>query len=298
MKIALTGVTGLLGEFCALALDKMGAQVTGFSRSAPTFYGERIEWQQGELDCQDFSQLLEGKQALVHAAFAHQAGRYRGGEGKDCVKFWQDNAIATLRLLEQAKAAGVSRVILFSSRAVYANRMKGLLNESVPPCPDTHYGAQKALFETWAQIYSDSQFHVTCLRPTGVYGTRQVAEQSKWAEIVRAAQKGQPPESNRLATEVYAGDVAQAVQLLLHSDAEAVSGRTFNLSDIELSRYQLYDLIREQLGLAHYFSNHNQQAELLGPKLDCSAIKGLSWKAGGTAALRADLALLCKKLAF
>ena len=91
MRIAVTGASGLVGRFLVRGLSAAGHQVK-------TLPG----WRLGQ------PAPLEGCAALVHAAFAHVPGKYRGGEGDDPEGFVALNRDASLRLFQQAKAAGVS----------------------------------------------------------------------------------------------------------------------------------------------------------------------------------------------
>jgi UDP-glucose 4-epimerase len=47
--------------------------------------------------------LFAGTDAVVHAAFDHLPGRYRGGEGDDPARFRRINLDGSVRLFESAK---------------------------------------------------------------------------------------------------------------------------------------------------------------------------------------------------
>jgi nucleoside-diphosphate-sugar epimerase len=64
----------------------------------PTLHGgEHRPWRLGE------PAPLAGCEALVHCAFAHVPGRYRGGEGEDPEGFLRLNLEGTLRLWDEAR---------------------------------------------------------------------------------------------------------------------------------------------------------------------------------------------------
>ena len=93
MRIALTGASGLVGYPVARYLIGRGHRVTSFGRSAVLPGVPHVAWDLGG-DAPD----LSGQDGLVHAAFAHLPGQYRGGEGDDPAGFAERNLAGTLRL--------------------------------------------------------------------------------------------------------------------------------------------------------------------------------------------------------
>lgn len=146
---AVTGGTGLVGRFIVNDLLARGVTVTVLGRRAPapgTFDGP-VGFLPYDLD--DASPDLRGFAGVVHAAFDHVPGRYRGGEGDDPETFRRRNVDGSLRLFETARSAGISRTVFLSSRAVLGGYPAGTtLTEDLPVKPDTLYGAVKAEVET------------------------------------------------------------------------------------------------------------------------------------------------------
>ncbi len=301
MHLALTGASGNIGEFCLREGLAQGWRLRLMTRNGkrPTAVdalpAPDLEVCQGSLADRDFAPLLEGCDALVHAAFAHAPGRYRGGEGDDARGFWELNLGASIALLEQARAAGLRRVVLFSSRAVFGPHQIGHLDEAATCLPDTHYGLQKLTLEGLARLYSSEpqRFAVACLRPTGVYGTRLDPAASKWAGLVQQIASGQWPNGNRQASEVHGSDLAQAVTCLLEAPVEAIAGQVFNVSDLVTSQQVLADLIAHQLS-QDLPSNQGRPAlePMHGPVLDCDKLSALGWRPRGHSGLVADIAEL------
>jgi nucleoside-diphosphate-sugar epimerase len=299
MRVALTGATGTIGEFCLRLGAARGWQQRLLLRSGalrPALAQRAgLEPVAGQLEDSDFTDLLAGCDALVHAAFAHAPGRYRGGEGDDPRGFWQLNLGATIGLLEQARAAGVKRVVLFSSRAVFGPHQIGRLSEAAVPEPDTHYGLQKWTIEGLARLYSRAPeaFAVACLRPTGVYGTRLDPAASKWAELARQVAQGVWPTGNRQASEVHGGDLAEAVALLLTCPVEAMAGQVFHASDLVISRQRLAALMGQVLGRGP--QGHDRQEvppalePMTGPVLATDKLEALGWQPRGQEGLTRDL---------
>ena len=128
MRIALTGATGIVGGFIALAARAAGHELNPLP-------GFRL----GQVPD------LTGHDALIHAAFAHEPGRYRGGEGDDPARFRRLNLDGSIRLFQAAAEAGVGRIVFLSSRAVHDGHPPGTrLTDDLPPAPTTLYGEVKA----------------------------------------------------------------------------------------------------------------------------------------------------------
>jgi nucleoside-diphosphate-sugar epimerase len=237
MRVAITGGTGYVGRYIIDALVAGGHDVRVLVRNKdkPLGLPKAVEVVSGGLDPDaDFRHLVDGANALVHAAYQHVAGRYRGGEGDDLAGFMRVNVGGSLALLAAAQRAGVERCVVFSSRAVYGRRPPGTrLTEDMGIAPDTHYGAAKAALEAFAASFARQDGWCVCaLRPTGVYGLASPPGRSKWLGLVRSLLDGEDNVEARAGTEVHGADVARAAILLLQAPAGSVAGRAFNCSDL------------------------------------------------------------------
>lgn len=289
MKLAITGATGLVGRFVAEAALRAGHDVTSFTRSAPqpgTFSAHLAHW---PYDLEADPPPLDGFDRLVHAAFDHVPGRYRGGEGADPERFRRRNVLGSQRIVEAAGDAGC-RVIFLSSRAVYGAYPDGTrLTEDTPPRPDTLYGEIKLAVE---QAVAATEG--VSLRATGVYGptglgpeTRRRHKPHKWAGLFEefAAGRAIPP---RRATEVHGADLAAACLLALAQDTPPV----LNVSDLMLDRRDLLALWSEISGVTGRLP---EPAPLPGPpEMDCTALRALGWQPGGWPRLRETLAQIAQ----
>lgn len=286
-RVLVTGGTGLVGRFTVETLRAGGWKVTIAGRNPP---GPRFPSDVGfhplGLDlADDFGDQLAGFDALVHAAFDHVPGRYRGGEGRDVKGFWDRNYMATLHLFEAAAAAGLERVVFLSSRAVYGRQPAGAVVTEETFCrPDTHYGLVKAA----AEEHLAGMSHVcgVSLRPTGVYGQSPFGGTHKWSELFEAYLAGQPIEP-RFGTEVHGSDVAAAIQLVLEAPTNSVAGESFNVSDLALDRHDLLALVQSQTGCNHPLPPAADRSRY--NLADTARLRDLGWRPGGKELLHKEV---------
>lgn len=267
MRVALAGASGLVGQFVARRLLRDGHGLVALGRPSP-WGGEARPWRLGE------PAPLEGCDALVHCAFAHVAGRYRGGEGDDPEGFLARNVGGTLRLWEESE--GLVTVFL-SSRAVYDGQPPGtVLAGDLPLAPDSLYGRAKA--EAEAALHARGG---ASLRATGVYGPPAPGQRHKWADLFDAFARGEPV-APAIGTEVHGDDVAAAVALLLATGAQG----PFNCSDLLLDRRDLLALWGEAHGVRGPLP---ERSDARPNAMDCRRLRALGWEPGGQAALREAL---------
>lgn len=273
MKIALTGGTGLVGRFIADAARAAGHQVTLLSRTPPPG-GLRYDLA-GEVPD------LAGHDALIHAAFQHEPGRYRGGEGTDPAGFLAANRDGSLRLFAAARQAGVARALFLSTRAVYGDHPAGtVLTEDLELRPETLYGQMKADVEQGLAALSSPNFSTASLRATGVYGP---GPNHKWTNLFQDFRAGRHI-APRVATEVHGADLAAAALLLLEAPA---SGLAFNVSDLTLDLHDLLAEVARLTGCTWPLPPRADAARVSA--MDCTRLRALGWRPGGWPLLRASL---------
>lgn len=265
MRLALTGASGLVGGFVLRAAQAAGHSVTRLDRGTGYRLGDAPD--------------LSGHDALVHCAFAHAPGRYRGGEGDDPGAFVRRNRDGSIRLFDRAVQDGVGRIVFLSSRAVHDGHPPGtVLTDDRPARPANLYG----------QVKADTEAHLACLpvagtaiRATGVYGMP-----GKWDALFDDYRSGRPV-APRVATEVHGEDLAAAVLLLLdRPDAPA----RVNCSDLVLDRRDLLAEVRALTGCRHPLPDRADPAPLRIPR--CDGLRALGWRPGGPERLRAALPAL------
>jgi nucleoside-diphosphate-sugar epimerase len=283
MRLAVTGGTGLVGRFIVEEALAAGDAVTVLTRRAPApgVFSAGVAHQ--PFDLARPAAQLEGVEALVHAGFAHVPGRYRGGEGDDPEGFLARNGAGTARLFEEARAAGVGRIVFLSSRAVYGDYPPGTaLSEEMPPRPDTLYGEVKREAE---RALAALPLSGVSLRATGVYGPAGPGQRHKWRDLFDSFLAGEEIVSRR-GTELHGEDLAAAVRLLLTVPAEALSDGIFNASDILLDRR---DLLAEVARLTGCRTPLPAASTAPVSEMRTGRLRALGWRPGGWPRLRESL---------
>ena len=294
MRIAVTGATGFIGRYLVRHLIEQGHSLrcwyrTTSDRSSLDYPAQSLDWIQGELrkpeSCRD---LVEGCDAVVHAALYHPLGGFRGEEG-DLIEFVEANVLGTIRLIETSRKAGVGRFVFISTCAVHEKILDDRpLDETHPLWPASHYGAHKAAIEKFVHSYGLGLGYPICaLRPTGVYGVAHPVEQSRWFDLVSGVVRGELVTCQRGGKEVHAADVAKAVGILL--GAEGIAGEAFNCYDRYVSEYDVALIAKQLSG-----SSAKIQGTKTVPKhqIETGKIRALGMKFGGGKLLEETIAAL------
>jgi nucleoside-diphosphate-sugar epimerase len=247
--ILVTGATGAVGPRVVHALNQAGFRSRTFSVDTPTsgMFPQSVEVLIGDVTDQVAVQsAIRGVDAVVHmAALLHIVNP--PSELRE--KYERVNVGGTATVIEAAIKAGVKRVVLFSTIAVYGPSDGCVLNEMSPTHPDTFYAQTKRAAE---QIVlnarsADGQPLGTVLRLGAVYGSRIKGSYERLTHAL-ARNRFIPIGSglNR-RTLVYDKDVGHAVALTVsHSTA---AGRVFNITDSEFhSLNEIIESICSALG--------------------------------------------------
>lgn len=144
------------------------------------------------------------------------------------------NVLGTLQVLMAARKAGVKKVILASSAAVYGDPGKPCV-ESMQPMPLSPYAASKASAESYCMMYQHLYGMATvCLRYFNVYGPRQDPA-SEYASVIPKFQScfaaGKRPtvfgDGKQSRDFVFISDVVKANILAAEMD---VAGKCINIA--------------------------------------------------------------------
>lgn len=291
--ILVTGGTGTVGRFIVEGLLTAGHDVMVAGRHAPALglFTRDVGFRVAALSPDGPpAGLFDGAEALVHAAFDHVPGRYRGGEGDDPEGFRARNLIGTQRLFEAARDAGLSRAVFLSSRAVYGRQPPGArLFETTVPDPDTLYGEVKLRGEAALSALCGPGFTGASLRVTGVYGLPGPGAAHKWSGLFADYLAGREI-APRAGTEVHGEDVAAAVGRLLEAPASALAGQVYNVSDLVIDRRDILAPLKAARQCPHPLPPAADATAL--NVMDTSRLEALGWRPGGRAAFEAVISEL------
>ena len=298
MRVALTGATGFIGRYIAIHLADQGHALRCWYRSSSNRDGfdliNNLEWIEGDLGDRDRARgLVEGCDAVVHAALCRPGAEFRGDEG-DLIEFVQTNVVGTLELIEAALRAEVGRFVFISTCAVHEKILHDRpLDEAHPLWGTSHYGAHKAAIEKFVHSYGLGQgFPICALRPTGVYGVARPIQNSKWHDVVSVVVRGETVQCSRGGKEVHAADVAKAVGILL--TAAGIAGHAYSCYDRYVSEFDVATLAKELTGSTSQIIGGPMQPK---HQIITDKIRALGMQFGGDDLLRQTVADLVEGVA-
>src|SRR5579884_1223403 len=187
-------------------------------------------------------------------AISHHAAQASvGGSTADPVNDAQLNVVASVRLLEAARKAGVRKIVYAASGgSVYGVPQRIPIDEGHPIDPISPYAVSKHAVEHYLRCYRELYgLAFTALRYANVYGPRQDphGEAGVIAIFANRMLQGETPLVHGAGTDerdyVYVGDVARANVLALdRGDGELVNIGT----GIGTQTLQVYEKLKELLG--------------------------------------------------
>jgi len=165
MKLFVTGGAGFIGSnFVRMALN---GQLRGLENAAVTIFdaltysgtltnltsvedNPRFSFIQGDIrDGKALEAALPGHDAIVHFAAESHVDR----SVSDAGIFVETNVLGTQKLLEAAKAHGISRFVHISTDEVYGSIDEGEWSEEEPLLPNSPYAASKAGSDLMVRAY-------------------------------------------------------------------------------------------------------------------------------------------------
>ena len=226
-----TGATGAVGPRIVSVLVEAGYAVRTLSLDAPPTdaWPNGVDVRLGDVtDAATVQRAMQGVEAVVHlAAILHIVNP--PPELRE--KYERINVGGTATVVDAAIKAGVKRVVLASTIAVYGPSGGQVLNEGSPAAPDTFYGQTKLAAEkiVLTARRADGQPLGTVLRFGAVYGARI---KGNYQRLVHALARGRfipIGDGRNRRTLVYDKDVARAAVLAMQHPAAA--GKIYNVTD-------------------------------------------------------------------
>jgi UDP-glucose 4-epimerase len=218
------------------------------------------------LDPAPLREALAGVDAVVHMA----ADSLVGESVKEPAKYYRNNVVAGLALLDGMRAAGVRRLVFSSTAAVYGEPAKQPIEEDDPTAPTNPYGASKLAFEHALRWYSAAYgLRSVSLRYFNAAGATALCRERHDPEthlvpLVLQAAAGSLPEVTVFGTDyptpdgtcvrdyIHVSDLARAHVLALEALASGHPGGAYNLGcgGAGYSVRQVIDVAQEVCGRA------------------------------------------------
>jgi nucleoside-diphosphate-sugar epimerase len=246
MRILVTGHKGYIGTVLTSFLAAGGESVVGldsdlfanstFTDSLPDVSELRKDIRQVQVED------LEGFEAVIHlAALSNDP---LGNLNPQLT--YEINHMASVRLAELAKKAGVQRFLFSSSCSIYGAAGEDFLTEEAAFNPVTPYGRSKVLVERDISILADSKFSPIFLRNATAYGVSPrlrfdlvLNNLVAWAFTtgrVHIKSDGTP-----WRPIIHVEDISHAFSVILRAPREVVHNQAFNVGSTS-ENYQIRDL--------------------------------------------------------
>jgi UDP-glucose 4-epimerase len=249
-----TGGAGFIGSHLVDTLLAGGRRVRvidDFSSGSPRRVADSAELMAGDVG-ELAREAVEGATIVYHLAAQVSVPR----SVQDPLATHRATESATVAVLDAAERAGVRRVVLASSSAVYGNRPELPKREEDPPAPASPYAAAKLCSEIYAKHWAVCRrLETVSLRFFNVYGPRQDPQSPYAAAIpifLSRLLEGRPlpvfGDGRQTRDFIYVDDVVRA--LVAAGRAPQASGRVFNIAGgTGISLLDLIDTMADLMGV-------------------------------------------------
>jgi len=250
MRVLVTSGAGYIGSHTAKALAKAGHEPLVLDNLSAGHrwavkWGRLLEWDLA--DTEMLPQFLEKEQ--VEAVLHFGASLLVGESVENPRKYFWNNVVNTLRLLDTMLEAGVKRIVFSSSAAVYGNPQKVPIPEDHPKDPVNPYGETKLAMERALQWYGKAYglkwvalryFNAAGADPDGELGEAHDPEAHLIPLTIKAALGQQShveiygtdyptPDGTAIRDYIHVTDLADAHVRALGYLADGGESRGFNL---------------------------------------------------------------------
>ncbi|WP_404290855.1 UDP-glucose 4-epimerase GalE [Glutamicibacter arilaitensis] len=224
MRVLVTGGAGYIGSHTVLQLLQEGLQVSvidNFSNSSPEslrrvvgIAGQNLDAYQ--IDLLDTSRLTQAVCEIKPDAVIHFAGLKAVGESvSQPLKYYKNNVVGTLNLLEAMDEAECRTIVFSSSATVYGDSTDLPLRENTPRNATNPYGRTKLHIEEMLEelAASDSRWRIANLRyfnPVGAHESGLIGEDPQGIPNNLMPFVAQVAIGKRTEVQVFGGDYSTA----------------------------------------------------------------------------------------
>ncbi len=182
-KILVTGGAGYIGSHTVKILGEKGNKVYVLDNLSTGFEDSVLCGKLYKVDLLEKAKVNKVFEEITPDAIIHFAAKIFAPESiKKPLKYYENNLIGLINLLEAANKFGIKKVIFSSSAFVYGNPKKIPISEDSPIDPITPYGQSKAMGERILRDFSMPSgldyvvlryFNVAGADPEGKLGERK-----------------------------------------------------------------------------------------------------------------------------
>ena len=251
-NILVVGGAGYIGSHMVKFLGRQGCRVTTLDNLVGGFRDAVLCGEFVEGDIVDSALLSQLLQAGRFDAVMHFASYIQVGESMvQPAKYYQNNVVHTLNLLNAMQRAGVNRFIFSSTAAIFGEPRSERIGEDHPKQPINPYGRTKLMVEQALADYETAYgMRSVCLRyfnaagadPDGELGERHEPETHLIPLVLRAASGRRPhmsvfgrdydtPDGTCIRDYVHINDLCSAHWLALQSLMQGGPSDAFNLGN-------------------------------------------------------------------
>lgn len=253
-----TGGAGFIGSHIATALVERGDRVrildnlsTGHLQNIKHI-ADKVDFIEGDLtDADAVAEAVEDVDCVFHQGALASVPR--------SVEAPLDSNAAcvtgTVTVLDQARRAGVRRVVYAASSSLYGDQPNSSKRESDLPAPISPYGAAKLAGEYYCQAFAATyEIETVALRYFNVFGPRQDPDSPYSAVIpifITALLEGRRPTiyGDGLQSRDFTYVANVVAGNLLAADAPGVSGRSYNLANgRSITLLEMLETLNKYLG--------------------------------------------------
>lgn len=164
MRALVTGGSGYLGEILVRRLQDAGRDVAVLDRVDNPDRPPNVEMLLGDVRDRSLVQrAMTATEVVFHAVAQVPLAKSRH-------EFWSVNVTGTQLVLDAARSAGVRKVVLVSSSAIYGVPPRNPVDRAVVPSPGEDYGRAKLEGERAAERAVQAGLDVSILRPRTILG--------------------------------------------------------------------------------------------------------------------------------